>query len=229
MKVRRVVLSVAILATGLASLSSAAAATEPDGSVHFAGYVATVPAAASLTAEATLTVPTLDCAVPYPPTDPAGAIPSVEVTGGKLDALAGIIASCNGDDSVYRGVAIYLTTKVTVHAGDIVRLRVKVETSPFVARATLTDVTTGQSQSFSQTRTSFTPTGAAIGMNLGLPIADFGKVHWTNATVGAQSLGSHNPEAFDMVRNPNHPKTLVYTSALSPSGGSFRNTWIASS
>jgi Peptidase A4 family len=230
MTIRRLILSVAILAVGLAGLSSAAAATEPGGSVQFAGYVATVPAAASLTAEATLTVPMLNCAETLGSFDPASVGPSVEVTGGKSETLADIIASCNGDDPVYRGVAIFLTTKVAIHAGDIVRLRVNVKASPFIARATLIDVTTGQSQSFSRSTGPYTPTGAQVGMNaFGLPVAEFATVQWTDATVGGWSLGSLNPEALNMIRNPNHPKTLVRTSPLSSSGGSFRNIWVASS
>jgi Peptidase A4 family len=230
MKLHRAAFTLAIVASGLVGISSAVGAAEPENSVYFAGYAATMPSAASVTAQATFTVPTLNCADSLGPIEPFAAYSTVEVANGDYAAVAEVVMSCNGNDSVYAGVAIYGTPKVVIHAGDRVRLRVKVETSPFAARATLVDLTTGQSQSGGDTRTPFSPAEAEIGIaRSGGTLTDFGKVQWTSATIDGQSLGLFNPERFDIGLDHRHSEDLVYTSPLSPSGGSFRNIWALSS
>jgi hypothetical protein len=57
-------------------------------------------------------------------------------------------------------------------------------------------------------------------------VADFGKVNWVHVTLDGSPLGSDNIQGYDMVTHPNHPKPLVFTSPLSPSGESFTNTWV---
>jgi hypothetical protein len=62
-----------------------------------------------------------------------------------------------------------------------------------------------------------------------LPIATARVLQWTNVELDGSSLHSFNPNSYELIVHPNHPKPAVFTTPLSSSGDSFKNVWAKSS
>ena len=119
---------------------------------------------------------------------------------------------------------------MTISAGDKVVLSASLVASPFRQSTTVKDLTTGVTYGQASTVDPIKAVNVFGGArSLGDSIADFGTIEWVNATFEGSSLGSANPEGLNMINNPGHPKLLVGTSALSPSGSSFKNIWVRGS
>jgi hypothetical protein len=95
----------------------------------------------------------------------------------------------------------------------------------------LTDHTQGWTQDITQNQTGLDRSSAEViteapSSNSGvLPLANFGTVSYTGATVDGTSMGSQNPTEIIMVDSGGNDKDS--TSSISSSGG-FSNTWIRS-
>jgi Peptidase A4 family len=96
----------------------------------------------------------------------------------------------------------------------------------------LTDHTQGWTQDITQNQTGLDRSSAEViteapSSESGvLPLADFGTVTYSGATVNGTSLGSQSPTEIIMIDNNGEDKDS--TSSISSSGG-FSNTWIRSS
>lgn len=95
----------------------------------------------------------------------------------------------------------------------------------------LTDHTQGWTQDITQNQTGLDRSSAEViteapsSSNGVLPLADFGTVTYSGATVNGTSLGTQNPTEIIMIDNNNADKDS--TSSISSTGG-FSNTWIRS-
>jgi hypothetical protein len=95
----------------------------------------------------------------------------------------------------------------------------------------LTDHTQGWTQDITQNQTGLDRSSAEViteapSSESGvLPLADFGTVTYSGATVNGTSLGSQSPTEIIMIDNSSEDKDS--TSSISSSGG-FSNTWIRS-
>jgi hypothetical protein len=123
-----------------------------------------------------------------------------------------------------------------VYAGDTVVLRAKVNRSVQVGRfrASVVDQTTHTSCATGKQRFigGYASTAwIAVGQNDEVvgAIPDFGKIQWTKEMVNGSILDSYDSQAFNLIKNPGHPKTLISTSPFSPPGLSFKNTWVRGS
>jgi len=203
-------------------------------STQIAGYVATAPASSPLTAQAQFALPAITC---INQNDLEIAQPEVLLAGSPF-AGATVDEMCqNGAvsyvDNLYAGGFVN-PTSINLSPGDEIILRVRWDSgATFDAqRATIDDLTTGVTQFVSSKSVAVgSPSTVSVGTtSYGPTNPDFGKIEWVKVAVVGSSLGSLAPQAYNLVRTAHlsHPRILITTSPLSPSGSSFRNTWVRS-
>ena len=215
----------------LVAAPTTAGATALPGSTDLAGYrVLTPTPGAETSVQVQLTVPSLSCTTPS-----SSMMVAVGVDYPDGSVGADIEGFCNSS-----GVASYAaddnlsSQTIAIAAGDKVRLYVTTTTSAsrIAYRSTVDDLTTGVHFSLFGKRSR-----ASISVYLGImnafsvsqPLADFGKIQWSDVRFDGSPLGAANPQGYDLIKNPNHPKVLALASPLSPAGSSFTNTWVRSS
>jgi Peptidase A4 family len=140
----------------------------------------------------------------------------------------GINEACTGGSATY--VAFGETDfQMTISPGDKVMLRASVSpTGAKHLKSTVEDLSTGVSQTQSLEAVPENDTTAYVGVtwDAGQPqsLANFGTVEWVKVQLNGQALGSFDPFGTSMWRSK-PPRTLVETTPLTPSGGSFRSIW----
>jgi hypothetical protein len=207
------------------AISAHAATTVASDNLELAGYVAPAPAGPVIRVHAQLTVPaTLDCSTATSVVVDA----AVRVTSSGAYPTTDLVGICD------HGVASWAATgfggefPMTVSAGDTVAMTIRIDTSrPFHGEKSIfEDLTTGVTMA----RVTNLQIGSQPGVLVGMPVAgninpQFGQLRWSKANVNNTALGSLNPQRYTLIEHPNHPKALIWTSALSPAGGAFTNTW----
>lgn len=222
------------VATILVLVPATAGATALPGNTVFAGYQVLTPSPGTETSvQAQLTVPSLACTA----APPSLMVAAVVLDGPDGPVSVGIEGFCNGSGAASY-MAMYGSTEQTIAiaAGDKVRLYVTTTTSgsPFEWRTRVDDLTTGvQVSERNNNKRSYTPSSVWVGVANQLsathPLPDFSKIQWSDVRVDGSVLGAANPQGYDLIKNPSHPKVLALASPLSPAGGSFTNTWVRSS
>jgi hypothetical protein len=221
------------VATILVAVPATAGATALPGNTVFAGYQVLTPTPGTKTSvQAQLTVPSLTCT----------ATTSLMVAGIGVESPDGQVApaiegSCDGTGpATYTALYGSDSQTIVITAGDKVRLSVTTTTSgsPFEWRTRVDDLTTGVQVSYSnKNKRSYTPSSVWVGVANDLsaphPLPDFSKIQWSNVEIDGSPFGAADPQGYDLIKNPNHPKVLALASPLSPAGGSFTNTWLRGS
>jgi hypothetical protein len=220
--VASVIAALLVVATG----SSAGAVGENQNSLDFAGYQ-TSTASGTVLIQAQLTVPLLSCGAT---SSAFGALAQI-LNASDFYNGARLYGDCIDGSATYNAEALGVNLTGTIAPGDIMRFQVSVNPSKETKgiKATVTDVTTGATVTAIQGSMPFVPTTVQVGMipvGVGESISDFGILHWTKVTVDRGTLDSAGAQAYNLTEHYNHPKNLVTTSALSPSGESFKNVWI---
>ena len=222
MKRRTVMTALAVMAVATGAFASPADAAAPNRNVvGSAGYSAQIPADPTvLTAQ--IKVPVTIC--------------SSATQGWEAFAAlsVGVNAQSSVQESCYLGVASYqamvvlenTVKEITVSAGDVVRFTVESEptTGAGSTKVIVRDVTTSQSVS-SALVGQRPPTQAALILIPNGPVADFGKLVWSNATINGTPFASFNPTGYNMLRGPKSTALAVVTTPWSTSGTSFKNIW----
>jgi hypothetical protein len=238
----RVVGVASLISVGLTTeLSGAAGASQERGSEGFAGYAANVSDQVTVV-QAQLRVPPINC---------AGLVgtafrPHVEIVGltstlaaAEVYAEINEVCTSNGN-TIYQALALAGDTSggfaMTISPGDLVILRAVDDPGTGVQgqRATVEDRTTGVAMTLRSAHSVVTPQSVWVGVGRYIsgsivgPVPNFGTLVWVKASVDGSALGSFSPQAYHMVDNGSG-QPLISTSPFSSSGGSFRNTWRASS
>ena len=195
----------------------------------FLGGFQAVPTAGLASASATFTIPRITCT---PAQDVHGAALFSGVFTDSLDAYAFVTAQCSTGGPQY---GFNFSTpaggfvEAGAKAGDVVVT--SLFESPTGAQAEIHDMT--QSVYWvSGTPGAIKDTMIDIGTyneaSIGLPLANFGKVTYTNTTVNGDYLGFDAPTKFNSF---NGADTLVKTGALktTPTGSTFTATFKKSS
>ncbi len=210
----------------VAGLSGTAAASELPGSPEFGGYEFPISSTSISTLSVQFTVPTIDC---------QGNTGTQEFTAqimGAADSVsASIAAGCNDGVSAYAVVAFDSPLSLSVNAGDKVALRCYAD--PAVQKngekVTVDDITTGESDTRESGPLEFKPVSVWIGV---VPtsqpyLPDFGRVQWVKALFNGHPFGSFEPQGYNLTVGNHNSKLVAFTSALTTSGLSFRNSWIS--
>jgi hypothetical protein len=212
------------LVVGLSAGLTSAGATGQLESPSMAGYQASAPSNSSTVVRAQFVLPPITCTGTKLESD----APTVQLTTANdgLMAATAILPCAGPTFPTYQALAMGSSLAMTVTPGDKIRLIARADPSLGVGgvKATVDDLTTGVSKSNVNTFPE-EPNIAFVGLQrLGGSIPDFGRIVWVQATPDGRPLSSFDPQAFNQVKDPNHPKTLVSTSPLSPAGFSFTTT-----
>jgi hypothetical protein len=183
-----------------------------------------------------LTVPTVTCSATSGTEDATLGI--ISTTGIVIESS--VLGVCSGGVASYQATALGSTLAMTISPGDQVILRTVAMPAPTSAQhpgqtATVEDLTTGVDKSVRVLEGVVGTTGfigVAQDDSTSQSIPAFGTIDWTNATFNrspsnSSTLGSADPHGYELVAHSNHSKVLVSTSAVSPSGGGFKNAWVA--
>lgn len=224
------------------------------GSTDEAAFLAIVTPEQPAAIQASFTVPTVRCtsspsvmdatvhvfALPGGNNGAAGlggrlAGPGPARTPGLITVAASVVATCSGGSASYQAQALGMPLAMTVSPGDKVLLSGSFDgtTSPQRQAAAVDDITTGTAMSRTRTdKAGFQPVSAFAGVQRAgrMQVADFGAVHWSGVRVNDAPIGSAvELFGFNLIRSIAHPRVLIRTSMLPPSGESFTNTWVAAS
>jgi hypothetical protein len=197
-----------------------------------AGYG--VKGAAAITGlSGTFVVPTLEC--PTSGTYEVGL--SVQVVGG-LSGGSFAQLGCTTGSASYSAIAAFAGTKATeiaVAPGNSITTDISLTsaTGYTTVAETVTNGTTGVVVKKSERKKkALTDTAAwlivqRINGTKGSPIPPFGTLRWSGASVNGASLLAAAPHRYDMQGTTKD--VLVSTQAIGSTGGSFTNTFVASS
>jgi hypothetical protein len=232
----------ALAAAGVVLWISPTSAAEPTN--QLAGY--SVPSllpgsggpslgAGPQTIHAQLTVPTIDCSNPKQ----NGEIDArVEIGGtpGQLSTPSALstnlFARCNQvNHTITYEIIPFFTTHtpfaMNVNPGDKLVLTLRWDNDRKVVRSTAHDITTGvtESQTFVITSAA-TNRYAFVGMFGEPENPPFGTIQWSHMVLDNQPMGSYGGlQGYVFRIHPNHPKPVIWTTQMSPSGRSFKNIW----
>jgi hypothetical protein len=249
---RKIGASVAVLGSLLLALSSAApalasrgpsagfsrvtgfrfAATATATSTAFGGWVFQ-PVAAAKTVAVEFKIPALKCT-----SATTGASPSTVMLTGSSSApkasVASVLQVCSGGKTQLIPAVTVDNTETNgkpgaVHTGDL--MQATVVTSSTKTTATIADLTKGHTYKLTKSGKGaasvqeFIATGAVDQGSTQLPVANFGKVSYSNGAVGGKAIGTVTPS--EAVNMESSAKVLqIVTGAITGSGkNAFTTTW----
>ena len=209
----------AVTALGGSGAAAAAGAVAQSHSSIFAGYSVSKPTAHVKRVTATFVVPSITCQNSF-----SGVGPSVLVysnvnqrTSAHITSGAGLGVACEHNNPIYESVAIVndkAYNDLTLQAGDVVAVSVRVVSSGTTVK--VTDTTTGKGRT--RTGSGHIATQTWIGDNnvvvdgVSGKLDPFTPTQVSDVLVNAQPLGAEHPTRYQWVRKGT---TLVSASALS--------------
>jgi hypothetical protein len=224
---------------GVTVISGAASATTVVRQQQYGGYKALVANShAKVTVQAQLKVPAVTC----PNVLPGVAKLEVRVESSKPigdpnpapDATAEIDATCSAQNAAptYSATSTLGSLPLTVSPGDQVVLRAMIDPTITKERAIIDDETTGVTRSLAASTPgpNYQPTATFVGVyqanGPGAAYPDVGEFTWVHATMVGQPVSEAPALAQYALTGEQNSDVIIRTSVLSPSGSSFRNTWL---
>jgi len=199
-------------------------------STGFGGWVFGAKAAKSVTAE--FKIPALKCTSTTSGIAPSSALLTGSSTSPKVSAAV-VLLICSGGKPVLIPAVIVNGTETNgtqvVHTGDL--MKATVTTSSTATAATIADLTAGHTFSFKKSGTGGTSfeelivdSAAAMGTTQ-LPVANFGKISYSQAAVSGKAIGTVTPRTAVNMQTSTGTLQILTGAITGTAKNAFTTTW----